>query len=385
MAAVGSTPTFLTTSPLPLIPSADPSGSLKRPRPEFSDSEEIHLSKRAKTDGRVVLDENCGSFRPIPDEVVNYILSCCKASALARIGTTCKRLFYLTDRAPMWRELCAIAKLSVKEGDSYRWEFLSAIRRENPDAYRSRACFFTMGKYTQVDHARALACWDHAINMEPFLTKNRAFSESQIDTVFQKGELFFNPFDFDKSTYAPGQIHALYDQLEHIFDTCSSKDKAAKAWLLHTVMQINDSQIMLSYSAFWNVFHDIRHNQQVSDAVRNSAEYLLGLLVHFKPDNKRWNPEDLAQFRQNQGELPDAERGRILKKCLNDNTAPLWMHQVAKVQIADLRLLGTTEEITDKEAYEMLESLKNSTNLIPILYRAVLERIMQQFKDQKRI
>ncbi len=334
----------------------------------------------------MILDENCGAFCPIPDDAIDLILSYCKASALVRMGTTCRRLFYLADRTPMWRELCHVAKLSVKEGASYRRAFLSAIARQTPDAYTSQACFFSNNKYTQVDKVRALACCDYAINMQPFSMNDCAFSERQIEAVFQKGELFFNPFDFKKSTLAPGQIDALYDQLGRMIETCSSKDKVAKARLLYMVIQINDLGLaLLPYSYFWHACDGIRKDQQVSDEVRNAAEYLLAFLPKWKPDG-RWEPTTLAQFRQNQGELSLAERGKIFKKCLNDQAATPWMHPMATIYLALMRVFKETEEITDEEACEMLESLKNSPSLllIPPYYLGVLENLSNTLKTTSR-
>ncbi len=385
MTTIGSTPPLPANSSLPPISPVEPSNSIKRSHPETSDSERGPPSKRAKTDERAVLDENCGDFYLLPDLVAYQILSYCKASALVRVGVTCKRLFYIADRTPMWGELCSRAKLSVKEGDSYRWVFLSAMIEGNPKAYRSKAHFFATERYGRVDYVRALACLDRAINMEPFLTKDRAFSEPQIEAVFQKAEIFFHPFNFNRSAFAPGQINALYDQLRHIFHTCSSKNKTAKACVLHTVVQINDLGLAaLSYSSIWNALNSIRQEQQASDEVRNAAEYLLAFLCQWKPD-ARWDPVDLAQFRQNRGNLPEAERSRILKKCLTDQAATRWMHQMAKMDLAMQRLYKKTEEITDKEAYEMLESLKNTPNRIPVILPDTLESVMQRFGDEKRI
>ncbi len=378
MAAVGSAPTSLTTGSLPPIPPADSSNAVKRTRSDSSDSKEAPSSKRQKTDDWMVSCENSGNFCPIPDDVVNYILSCCKASALVQMGATCRRLLYLADRAPMWRELCAIAKLSVKEESSYRRAFLSAIAENNFDAHCSKAHFFSNGKYTAINNWRALTCWDQAINIDAFWHGPK-FSERQIAVVLKKANLFFRFDDFAKSAFAPGQIDVLYGQLLHIITTCPAKDTVAEAHLLQRAMHINDVTLLaIPYSIIWNDFNTIRRDTQASQPVRDKAEYMLAFLSTFKLAHK-WHAEDLTQFQQNQGDLPDAERAKIFKQCIKDSTAPLWCHQIAKILLVLLRRNHNIEEITDEEAYEMLQSLKNASSLISTIPMNTVDELIEEF------
>ncbi len=381
---VGSSQTPPANSSLPEIPSTEPSHSLKRRLSASSDFEEASASKRQKTDDWMVLCENSGHFYPIPDETIHLMLSYCKASALVRIGTTCRRFLYLADRAPMWQELCQRAKLSVKEHASHRLEFLAAIAEENADAYTAKALFFTTDKYITSNQRYALAYLDHIINKNIFNDRSR-FSQRQIDAVLEKERLFFNSIPIDRSLYSPGQISSLYEQLQYIITERPSQEKAAQACLYISVMEANDSQpLMITYSSIWYTFNSIRLNKKLSDSCRARAEYLLAVLPYFK-ENDRWEPADLAQFRQNGNELPDAEYVRILKKCLADEATEGWIHQLAKIAMPHLRFQRRTEEITDREAYQMLESLKNDRSLIPSIRRETLENLMQSFKDQKRI
>ncbi len=384
MTTIGSTsPT--TGLPPPIAPT-DSSNGVKRTRSESSNSEEAPPLKRPKIEERVVLDENCGDFCPIPAEVVNLILSYCKASALVRMGTTCRRLLYLADRAPMWRELCRIAKLSVKEGASYRLEFLSAIAQENFDAYHSKAHFFSAGRYIAVNKVRALACLDQAINSDIFW-KGTTFSGRQVKAVCEKAQLFFTFEGFDRSAFAFGQIETIYSQLTAIITHSKSKDVIVNstARLFQTVMKINDHGLRaIAYSSIWNELNAIRRDKQAVERIRNGTEYMLAFLPYLKKDS-RWEPADLTQFRQNRGGLSTRECGRILKKCIADNTTFLWCQQLAKGQLAGMRFKRQTEEITDQQAYEMLESLCNSPDLIRTIHWDKLQTYMKQFKDQKRV
>ncbi len=382
MAAVGSTSP--TTGSPPPISLAEPSNGVKRTRSESSDSKETPPSKRPKIEEQVVLDKNCGDFYLIPSEVVNYILSCCKASALVRMGTTCKHLLYLADRAPMWAELCRTAKLSVKEGASYRLEFLSAMAGYEVGTLRSAAEFFSAGRYTAVNRVRALACWDLAIDIQTFWN-GTAVSRQQGNAVLGKANLFFTFEGFQRSAFAFGQIETIYSQLTAIIAHSKSKDVIAKARLFQIVMKINDHGLgPIDYSSIWNALNAIERDEQVEEQTRDEIEYMLALLPYLKADG-RWVPADLAQFRQNQGGLSDSECVRILKKCVADNTTFLWCRQLAKAHLARMRLEKRTEEITDQQAYEMLESLCNSPDLIRMNPPDTLQDCMKQFKDQKRV
>ncbi len=369
---------------LPGAPPTAPSDSGKRSRSEPSEGEPaLKRQKIEACDAAVALCENSGAFCPVPSDLVHRILSYCKASALVRMGTTCQRLFYLADRAPMWQGLCLRAKLSVKEHASHRLEFLAAIGRGDFEACIAKGLFFNNGKYTRIDKKRSFSCFDHAIQMEPLL-QNTAFSERQIDAILFKASEFFGVRDLQRSEFAPGQIDLLYSQLTHLIATCPARDKVAKAHLYQTCMQLNDAALgVIPYSFIWNAFNQIRHDKGAKEVDRNRAEYMLCFLPRCKQD-VGWNLIDLAQFRHNQGDLPDAERARILKKGLNDKIAPEWLHRLVKHYLAEMRLNRQTEEITDKEAYEMLESLKNSP-LTPEIGKTQIKDFMQQFKDQKRV
>ncbi len=372
-----------------LSASAEPSHSLKRRLSASSDSEEAPVSKRQKIVDWMVLYENSGDFLPIPDNVVNLILSYCKASALVRMGTTCRRFLYFADRAPMWRELCKHAKLSVKENASYRLEFLSAIAEEDEDAYSAKAFFFTNSNYIKPNWPYALDCLDHIINNDSFKKTSGLLSMRQLAAILKKGELFFRDSPFDRSAFSPEQISSLYDQLECIVDRCSLQDMVAKAALQHTVMKINDSALAaISYTSCCYTLNSIRlDRRKFIDIHRNTAEYLLGVLCFWK-EAGRWDHGDFSRFREFGNELPDAERSSILKKCLADITIDLhypWILQLAKMGIATMRLQSKTEEITDKQAYEILESLKNNPSRIPTITMKTIEDLMQSFRDQKRI
>ncbi len=390
---VGQNPTPPANGSLPPSPPTSPSSSLKRPRsepPATPDSDLIPSSKRQKTTEWVVLDENCGDFRLIPDEIVHRILSNFNASTLLTVGITCKRFLYLADRAPMWEELCLDAKLSLEKVDSFRLAFLSAIEKENPDAYISKADFFLTGKYTEVnqEHAlacktRALACLDHAINMETF-SKNGVFSERQVEIVLKKEALFLNNMNFARSAFAPGQILITFEQLKHVIKTCPSQDQAARAGILNAVMSINDTSRVVSYSSIWNTFHKIRLDEQVSDQVRKTAKYMLSILKCQKPQT-RWARPDFTTFHQSNRDLPAAERAKILKECIADQTALPWCRELAKTTLAFLQLKRAAGGITDKEAFEMLEPLKNSFSQPSGLNLVSLESLMEQFRAQNRV
>ncbi len=392
--SIGQNPTSPANGSPPPIPPANPTSSLKRPHSELTTTSDTDLapsSKRQKTAEWVVLDENCGEFRLIPDEVVYRILSHFNASTLLTVGITCKRFLYLADRAPMWQELCLNAKLSLEKVDSFRLAFLSAITKESPDAYLSKADFFSMGIHTKQNqnralncYMRALACLDHAINMDP-VWENGIFSERQIETVFKKEALFLTNKEFDRSWFAPGQIQTTYDQLDHITATCPRLDQAARASLLHTVMRINDRHFQtLPILSIWNEFNTIRLDEQVSDQVRKTAKYMLSLFTVIKSTD-RWEPRDFEEFKQSQRDLSDAERAKILKECIADRTALPWCSELAKWALVLMRLRNLTEEITDKEAYEMLESLKNAPYLFSNIDPELIEERMQAFRDQKRV
>ncbi len=378
-----------------LSPPANPSSffSLKRPRsePTTPDTDLAPSSTRQKTTAWVVLDENCGDFRLIPDEVVYRIFSHLNASTLVRAGISCRRFLPIADRVPMWRELCLDAKLSIKEGDSFRLAFLSAIAKENPDAYIAKAYFFSMGAYTKENQShvlgcyrRALSCLDHAINMDPVWEQN-ALSERQIEIVFKKEALFLTNQEFLRSWFAPGQIQTTYDQLDYIV-SCPHKDKAARASLLYTIMMMSDRDFpTLSISSVWDQLNTIRLDEQADDQVRKTAKYMLSFFSLIKPTT-RWEQADFAQFIQSQRDLSHAERAKILKECIADPTALPWCNQVAKMSLVYMRLHNhSTEEITDKEAYGILESLKNAPHLFSSIDQELIEERMQAFRDQKRV
>ncbi len=111
---------------------------------------------------------------------------------------------------------------------------------------------------------------------------------------------------------------------------------------------------------------------------------MLCFLAKNSNNGGRWDPADLARFRHNQGDLPDAERARILKKCLTDKAVFEWTHRLAKRYLAEIRLNRETEEITDQEAYEMLESLQNAP-LVTQIAKDEIKDLMKQFRDQKRV
>ncbi len=347
--------------------------------------EEATVPKKQKPDDWVVLCEHSGDFRPISDEVVNLMLSYCKASALVRMGTTCRRFLYLADRAPMWRELCKHAQLSVKENASCRLEFLSAITEEDIDAYSAKASFFINSNYIKPNWPYALDCLDHIINSDSFKKTSRLLSYRQIAAILRKGELFFRDSALDRSAFSPEQISSLYDQLKRMITSCP-KNMAAQANLQYTVMKINDFALgAIPYSSIWNTLNSIRLDIEAFDIDRNTAEYLLGLLC-FWHEPRRWEPGDFRQFQQNGNDLPDTERSRILKKCLDDTILRYpWIHQLANVGIATMRFQKRTEEITDKQAYEILESLKNHPSRIRTISMNLIEHLMQVFRDQKRI
>ncbi len=378
MSFVGSTPSA--NNQPSLIPPADPSHAVKRTRSESSLPEEAPPSKRQRTDDWMVLCENSGSFYPIPNEIINHILSCCKASALVRMGTTCRRFLYVTDRAPMWKELCEHAKLSVKEEASYRLAFLSAIAQDNFDAHCSRARFFSNGKYTNINNMRALTCWDQAINIDAFWNGTK-FSDRQITAVLKKAKMFFSFEDFRKTAFVPGQIDTIYSQLESIITFSHSPKIAAQARLLQTVMKINDPTLIpITYSSIWNALNTIRQSEQASK-VRDRAGYMQAFLRDFK-QNHRWERSDLGQFRGRHLDLPNAERAKIFKQCIKDSTAPLWCHQIAKILLVLLRRSHNIEEITDEEAYEMLQSLKKAPFLISTISMNTVDVLIEEFRTR---
>ncbi len=395
MTPVGQGQSPVANGSLPPIPPANPTSSLKKSRSEPTTAPTLDLipsSKRQKTTKWVVLDENCGAFRLIPDEVVYRIFSHLNASTLVRAGITCKRFLPIADRAPMWEELCLNAKLSLEKVDSFRLTFLSAIAKENPDAYLSKAHFFSRGTYTKENpihtldsYIRTLACLDHAINMDPVVWKEGSFSERQIETVFKKEALFLTNREFNRSQFAPGQIQTTYDQLKYIASNCPHKDKAARASILYTVMMMNDRDFpTVSISQIWAAFNTIRLDEQVSDQVRKTAKYMLSLFTVIKSTD-RWEPRDFEEFKQSQRDLPNAERVKILKECIADPAAFTWCSELAKSSLAYIRFFNLTKEITDKEAYEMLESLKNTPYLFSEIDPEFIEERMQAFRNQNRV
>ena len=273
--------------------------------------------------------------------------------------------------------MCQHAKLSVKEEASYRLAFLSAIAQDNFDAHCSRARFFSNGKYTNINKMRALTCWDQAINIDAFWNGTK-FSDRQITAVLKKARMFFSFEDFRKTAFVPGQIDTIYSQLESIITFSHSTKIAAQAILLQTVMKINDPALMaIRYSSIWNALNIIRQSEQASK-VRDRAEYMLAFLPAFK-QNHRWERADLGQFRGRHLDLPNAERIRIFKQCIADSTAPLWSHQIAKIQLVLLRRKQNIEEITDEEAYEMLQSLEKAPFLISSIPMKTVEELLGEF------
>ncbi len=357
----------------------------KRDCSEFSNSEDAPPSKRQRTDGWLFLCENSGNFCPIPDETMNHMLSYCKASALGRIGTTCRWLLYLADRAPMWRELCLHAKLSVKEGASYRLEFLSAIAKEDYQAYMSKAHFFSTDKYTKVNKARVLAYLDCAIAMDYFPDQS-AFSERQIEAVFQKCHLFFEGWRGE--LFIPGQIDPIYNQLKIIKQThpdCSgSLSRTASVFFMFMHIKQISKALPLRYSVCWNELNKIRLDKDESHSNRQTAKFLLSFMPLSSPT--KWVGRNLAAFRNHPGDLPEAERVEIFQELLADAEIPSYIREDAKYLMANMRLENRTEKITDQEACDMLESLTNvfriSSNPRSL---ARIQAKIQAFRDQGRV
>ena len=51
------------------------------------------------------IKSRCGVFARLPDELLNHLLETLDASALVRLGSTCKALYAFTGADELWRSL----------------------------------------------------------------------------------------------------------------------------------------------------------------------------------------------------------------------------------------------------------------------------------------
>ena len=51
------------------------------------------------------IKSRCGVFASLPDELLNHLLETLDASALVRLGSTCKALYAFTRADELWRSL----------------------------------------------------------------------------------------------------------------------------------------------------------------------------------------------------------------------------------------------------------------------------------------
>ncbi len=323
-------------------------------------------------------------FFVIPAEVIQRIFSLLKAFPLVCFGATCKRLFWLEGRASMWQELCLRAKLSVKEDFSYRKEFLSAIANNNSQAYMSQARFFTDGTHIGIDRTRALEYLCDVIKRETALTSRKIASEIAIEAVLQKRSILPDDEFFNENQFPSGKIDAIYDELEKIMaDTYPSKSVKTSARLFYTLMKFNDfSPPKAVYSCTWDDLNRIRLDEEVNPRDRVTAKYLLCCLDY----QNFWDEEDFLAFYGNPNHvLSWPEHIKILKECVADKEAPLWIHQAAKFQIAEVQESMDREPIADQQAYEILESLSASTHLTEQVDLEEIETLMKAFRDQGRV
>ncbi len=369
--------------PSPQSPTPESAPPVKRTRSDSSAlADSDRASKRQKTDNRGVLYENSGDFYPIPDEVIQRLFSYLRASPLVLAGITCRRLLHLADRASMWKELCARAQLPVAEGASYRLEFLSAIHMENPDAYISKAYFFSTGGYAQRNKIRALAFLDHAINTDTFLEKN-ALSERQIKAVFQKKGFFRDPTSmFSPFKYAPGQITTLQAQLTQILTTCPLGTVQSTVILFQLFLLMKDASNTghIPYSIIWKGLNSARLDERASERDRRTASYALCFMPALS--RARWDPADLAHFQANHCGLSYEESIEILKECMADPGATKTERQFAKyLMLRTHQYVKPTQLMTDQEAYALLESLNNERYLCRAIDRKELESMMKKLKQ----
>ncbi len=368
-------------TPVQTTPPSSTDSSLLGKRPHAAISAEDPALKRQKIEKAEAPD-----FSIVPNEVIQRILSFLKAFPLVCFGATCKRFFWLEGHASLWQELCLHAKLSVKEDSSYREEFLSAIANDSSRAYMSRARFFTDGTYIGVNKALALKCLYHVTYKERGLALCKLVSEIAIEAVLQKRSILPDDELFDADDFPPGEIDALYDELDEIIaEPNLSKSAKISARLFKTLMEFNDrSPPEGRYSSTWHDLNRIRLDEEVNPRDRVTAKYLLCSL--FYRDFNMWEQQDFVAFHRNpNNELSGPERIRLLKECVVDKEAPLWIHQAAKFHIASAQASADPETSADQEAYEMLESLRTSTHLTQQVDLEEIERLMSAFRDQGRV